>query len=263
MSYIAARPLHFVGGLGRKALQFVSSRELPRNVDIYLGRQWSGLLAVLVWKVGSFGFPFGLLLPLAVVGGIHCRRHIPVFVWLFLSIYPVVIVAYLVSARYRVPIVPIIILPAAAGVVALVNMARSRQNARLVLNLILLCAVAAALCFPRSFASERVDYEAEMHYCLAGALLDRHRPDEAEDHYRRALALRPDYADARFNYGLVLARRGETRRAIVQWQRIIDKDPGYVDAHRALARAYEALGEPLPESKQPGNEPQSVSHSAL
>ena len=51
-----------------KSLQVVSSREIPRNLDIYLFRRWSSLLALTVWKVGRFGFPFGVLLPLAWSG---------------------------------------------------------------------------------------------------------------------------------------------------------------------------------------------------
>lgn len=61
-------PLDFLAGLGRKAIRVISAREIPRNVDVYVHREDSALLSLLVWRVGSVGFPMALLTPLAVVG---------------------------------------------------------------------------------------------------------------------------------------------------------------------------------------------------
>ena len=39
--------------------------------------EWSSLMRVLTWKVGGFGFPFGIVLPFAVVGLVYYwRRHV-------------------------------------------------------------------------------------------------------------------------------------------------------------------------------------------
>jgi 4-amino-4-deoxy-L-arabinose transferase-like glycosyltransferase len=68
LQFARTRPVRFLAGLGAKTLTLVSSREMPRNLDIYLHRQWSPLLSVLAWKLGAWGFPFGLIFLFAVVG---------------------------------------------------------------------------------------------------------------------------------------------------------------------------------------------------
>ena len=80
--YVRSDPAGFIGGLVGKALRFISSREIPRNVDVYVMSNWSKLLGILAWKVGGFGFPFGVLLPLAILGAIAARREISAPFWL-------------------------------------------------------------------------------------------------------------------------------------------------------------------------------------
>jgi len=92
LDYARSEPLSFLRGVADKSLQFVSSRELPRNLDLYCFRQWSGLLAVLTWKVGGFGFPFGVLAPLAVAGLILGWQRIPTPLLLFVVLHPLSII---------------------------------------------------------------------------------------------------------------------------------------------------------------------------
>ena len=58
--YGRSDPAGLMRGLAVKSGHLLSSRELPRNVDIYVFREWSVVLRSLVWKVGNFGFPFGI-----------------------------------------------------------------------------------------------------------------------------------------------------------------------------------------------------------
>jgi 4-amino-4-deoxy-L-arabinose transferase-like glycosyltransferase len=83
--FASEHPLQFLSGLGHKLLALIASREIPRNVDVYLYRSDVPLLAVGVWKAGRFGFPFGLLLPLAALGAAVNWRRIPTPVWLMLG----------------------------------------------------------------------------------------------------------------------------------------------------------------------------------
>ena len=46
---------------------FWQGQEFLPDLDPYYGREFSGLLAALMWK-GWIGFPFGLVAPLALVG---------------------------------------------------------------------------------------------------------------------------------------------------------------------------------------------------
>ena len=72
------------------------------------------VLWVLLWKVPGLAFPFGLLLPLAVVGlGVAWRRA-PVLA-ASVVLLGLTVAAFFVTARYRAPLVPLLALFAAAG----------------------------------------------------------------------------------------------------------------------------------------------------
>ena len=235
--YIREQPIHFLKGLARKTAQLFSSREIPRNLDVYLYRRWSSVLRVLVWKCGGFGFPFGLLGPLALLGLIAERKRWPAPLVMCVVVGPVTIVFFIAAGRYRVPMIPVFAVLAAAGMTSLLDAGRRRDLKTLAVSLLAVIAVGVGICFPREFAVERTDFEAELDYCAAGTLLEFGRPEEAAERLRAALQRRPDYLEARFNYGVALAQRGRVDKAVEQWREVLRLDPDDPDALRALEEA--------------------------
>ena len=65
--YMTSEPLDFTGLLAYKSYLFLRGDEIPRNRDLYFARNDSSLLSILLWKKG-LAFPFGLVVPLALVG---------------------------------------------------------------------------------------------------------------------------------------------------------------------------------------------------
>ncbi|MBU0678002.1 MAG: tetratricopeptide repeat protein, partial [Verrucomicrobia bacterium] len=227
LAYARQQTRSFVTGLAWKALRFVNGRELPRNVDLYLFRKWSLVLRCLVWKAGGFGMPFGLLLPLSLLGLLLHRRRIPWPVWSFLLTYPVVIVLYFVSARYRVVAVPFLVVPAAAGVTSMASLVRNRLWSRLVPALLFLLAVGSLFAWPRSFAEERTDYEAEMYRALGRVHYQSGRLEDARASLERALALAPDMAEALIDMGNVMADLGDKHEALALARQALAANPGH------------------------------------
>jgi Flp pilus assembly protein TadD len=72
------------------------------------------------------------------------------------------------------------------------------------------------------------------HNNLAGALIARGAVDEAVGHIEKALALKPDYAEARSNLGLALASRGRIDEAAAQYRKALELQPAYAEAHNNL-----------------------------
>ncbi|MBD3178245.1 MAG: hypothetical protein GF417_00855, partial [Candidatus Latescibacteria bacterium] len=162
--YVVSRPIGYLTGLFSKTAQFFNSREMPRNIDPYTEREFSRLYSLLIWKVGGFGFPFGVIIILAVLGIIRFGSRIPVPVSLFLVFYPLSVILVFVASRYRVPYIPVLAVPAAAGLASLPGMIRESTPRRLAGTIGLIAALALAVSAPGPFAVEKHDYRSEM-YC--------------------------------------------------------------------------------------------------
>jgi tetratricopeptide (TPR) repeat protein len=189
---VVQHPAATLRNAGRKVLQLIGSREIPRNEDIYLYREWSGLLATLLWKVGRFGFPFGLLFPAAVAGLWWTRRQAPAPLTLFPLLYGLALLAVFVSGRYRVPMIPVLCLWAAAGGQALWRRWRAAgrgRRIRWIAGAVLLALLSSG---PGPFCEEQVNYRAELYALLGTALQNRGRLEEAADAYFRSLEHEPD-----------------------------------------------------------------------
>jgi tetratricopeptide (TPR) repeat protein len=86
-------------------------------------------------------------------------------------------------------------------------------------------------------ALERHD-DAVLHNRL-GVLYGRAgRLDEAENHFRRALELKPDYADAHANLASIYGRRGDIKAAIASLETALQYDPANLLALKNLTFAY-------------------------
>lgn len=227
----AAAPSDFLAGLGAKTLRLLSARELPRNTDLYLFREDSALLAASVWKLGRFGFPFGLLLPLVVAG--FFSRQLAWQLWLFLAAAGLALVLVFVSARYRVELVPISSLPAAAGVLAL---GRSWRPALAAIAALGVAVVSGPFC------EEGLNYRAELCYALGFERSARGDLAGGIADYRQAVALDPALAEAHGDLGRLLLGRGDVAGAASHLEQAVRLAPGIAADHELLAEVLLRLG---------------------
>jgi len=82
---------------------------------------------------------------------------------------------------------------------------------------------------------------AEAHYNYGVALGDLRQYEEAVASYERAIALKHDYADAYFNRGVALAELGRPVQAIESYDRAIAFNPGYAEVHNNRGIALDHL----------------------
>ncbi len=243
LEYAAGEPLAFASGLGKKTLQFVSSRELPRNLDAYLFRQWSAILSLLLWKGGAFGFPFGLLLPLAAAGLFLRRRETPLLLPLFLLLWGAAVIAVFVTARYRVPIVPLLAAPAGAGIIGICNALRKGRWGRIAAAGAIAAGAILISTVPGPFEAEKIDYEPELHCCLAEALQQAGRVDDAITEFGKAIALDEGNADAHVNLATLLIAQNRFDEAIDACRTALRHRPDMAQAHCNLAALLIDRGE--------------------
>jgi tetratricopeptide (TPR) repeat protein len=73
-------------------------------------------------------------------------------------------------------------------------------------------------------------------------LIDQGKPDEALDCCRRALELRPDYAEAHHSLGNVLRDQGKLEEAVACYRRALELNPDFAGAHNNLGNAFKDQG---------------------
>ena len=252
-------PLDFLAGLGRKTIRVISAREIPRNVDVYAHREDSALLSVLVWRVGSVGFPLALLTPLAVVGmcigrsksherGTDSRRNGEVLsrrvLMSFVLLYPASVALFFVAARYRLPAVAAMTMFSAVGLCELVRMfdPRREPGGRLFQCTLLLFVSLIAVNLPEFPSSDYVDARAERDMAVAAGYRMEGKPEEAERFARRAIRIDSTYAAARIQLGLVLVERSEDAMAAAEFERAIELDPDTAEARWHLGAIHGRAG---------------------
>ena len=241
LGYITSQPLDWLQLTGRKILLLVNRTEMLDTESQESYAEWSAPIAVLSWVAH-----FGLLVPLAVLGMILSWRDRRLGILHALTIaYALSVVMFFVFARYRYPLVPFLLLFAAAPfdspfdshprqvVARMFAQGRSWQPA---------VVLAAAI-----FANVPMLSSALMHAItennLGTALQEQRRYEEAIRHHQRAIALVPEYAPAYNNLGAALRSSGRVDEAIAQYRRALELRPEYPSATRNLAIALVAKGD--------------------
>jgi tetratricopeptide (TPR) repeat protein len=79
---------------------------------------------------------------------------------------------------------------------------------------------------------------------LGNALMQEGRFQEAIADFRRAIRIKPDYADVYNNYGAALIRVGQQREAMAQYEQALKLKPDFPQALNNSGAALEQMGQP-------------------
>ena len=274
LEYVRTQPGDWLRLTGRKVMLTLNGSEVADTEDQLSHADWSVPL-----RLAGHVWHFGLLAPLGAAG--ICltwgrRRQLRPF-HLMLAAYAASVVLFAVMGRYRHPLAPLLMLFAAAGTVAVWQMARTRSGWRtpqavwaggLAAGLLVFCnwpvlsmsdmrAITALNVGTELQAEGRLDEAVEQyrqvlaltpddalaHSNLGTALAAQDRLDEAVGHYERALALAPGDADAHSNLGNALLSLGRADEGVASLRRALDVDPGSAEAHAALGIALHDGGD--------------------
>ena len=261
---IRAHPAGWLRLLGRKMLMVWNRYEVGDAESLYVYANQSRVLSGLVsiWH-------FGGLVPLAAVGIVATwsqRRRLWIYYALIGSMACAVALFY-VMARYRFPLVPLLVPFAAAGLVdvfrliarrawrpiagrslvllltgVVVNLPvhpEARLNALAYMNAGVAEAQAGDLAaatpyFRRAVAGHPASAEAR--YNLAQVLALQGKYAEAIEHYLVALRAGPTLTGVAYNLGVAYEQVGRLDDALAQYRRAVANDPADRDAQAALAR---------------------------
>jgi tetratricopeptide (TPR) repeat protein len=214
IDFIKERPLLYLKGLAYKSVQLLSSREIPRNVEIYLFGRWSLLLRLLCFKIDGFGFPFGVLLPLTVIGLMTYWHKTPTPVKLFLFFESISIVLVFVTARYRVTLIPVMTLPAALGVAVIGHLLFGRKLVKLAIIGVFIIGICTLSSAPGPFPEELPNYNAELYANVGASMVKHEEYNQAAGYLRKAISLNPNDGLAQANLATALWKTGNIEQAL-------------------------------------------------
>ena len=254
LQFISSQPGAWLALMARKAALLVNRSEMVDTEDQASYAEWSWPL----WLLGPIAH-FGVLVPLAVLGVFATwplRSRLWVLYALILA-YAASVVLFYVFARYRYPLVPMLMILAAAGLAegraycvargflgtpkrgtreggspALAGLKTCATSLRWTLAAVAVAALAAN--WPLLSTN---DMRAVTENNLGAAEQADRRFDEADAHYRRSIAFRSDYAPAYSNLGATLRARGRNAESIAAYEQALRLQPEYADAHYNLGNA--------------------------
>ena len=238
LEFVTSRPGAWLKLMARKFALLANATEMLDTESQEAHAEWSWPL-----RIGGWFGHFGVLVPLAVLGLVltwPLRARLWV-VYAMTIAYAASVVVFYVFARYRYPLVPLLIVFAAGGLVQAADaLARRRWH----LTPALPVAVVLAAVFANWPMLSATLMRAITETNLAVALQGEGRLDEAIDHYQRAIALQPEYAPAYNNLGAALHAKGRHDEAIATYQQALRLRPDFPLAHYNLANALNDAGRP-------------------
>ena len=237
IEYIRARPLEWLALEGRKLRLLWNATEILDTESQETYAEYSPVL-----RLTGHVAHFGVLAPLAALGIWVTWRDRRRF-WILhamIAVYAASVLAFYVVARYRLPLVPLLMLFAGAAVGESFEFVRTRTFAERSLAVIALAAVAIVCNWPTISVNAM---RAATYHNVAAVLQEDGRLDDAAAAYRRALSIQPDYALSHEGLGSVLRRQGKLDEAIAQLKEAVRLDPGFGDARFNLANAVAERGD--------------------
>ena len=235
--FMGENPLLELSLLLDKTALFFNAHETPNHNNFQFMKRFSPVL----W-MAPFGF--GLVVPFAILGAAlslaDWRRHTPLYI--FFCVYAVSVIAFFVTARYRLPVLPVFIIFASSGAWWVFDKLRERDFKPALVALLPLTALFIGV----NWEIDRFEEDAgfAMNHAMVGqAYLKKGELQEAESSFREAAKISPENADYHYMLGVILLRGGDTPAATSEFYSALEVKKGHSWAHYELGNIHLAGGE--------------------
>jgi tetratricopeptide (TPR) repeat protein len=229
--FIRGEPSKWLGLMLTKVNLALNAYESPDAEDQYFYERYVPLLAVL----GSV-LTYGVILPLAAAGWVltwRRREELSILHVVLATLYTGVVLFY-VFARYRYPVVPILVLFAGAAIVEGFARLRARSSEQVWPASI---ALAATAIVSNNWVHPK-DWQLWEQYSNSGVTYSTRGDDEnAVEMFHRALAIEPSKAEVWGNLGVSLQNLKRHEESAAAFQRALELRPGDARAEARLGKA--------------------------
>jgi tetratricopeptide (TPR) repeat protein len=237
MQFIREQPARWMLLTLKKFHLFWSGYEIPNNQDIYFFGGYSSLFKALVWR-RVIACPFGILAPLALAGIVislfSWRRFLLLHGFTFL--YMLSVIAFFVCSRYRMPVIPFLVIFASLAVTQWIVWVRAAEYRKLMLSacLVLVLFVLLNVDF---YGAGRSD-TSQSYFNLGRVYQEQELYGKATAQYRKALRLNPHYAEPHVNLGRIARETDQLDVAIREYKEAIRLDPSLPEPYNNLGNIY-------------------------
>jgi tetratricopeptide (TPR) repeat protein len=236
MDFIKTHPGAFISNMVRKAFFFWSVYEIPQIEHLPFERQYSWILRLPTPS-------FGIVCPLGAIGAVLAlrRRKEAWLLLMFTLAYSASIVTFFVVARYRLPMVPALMVFAAYYIIWLTTAAKAGTWRPIAYSLgaFILLFVLVHINFYRIHP---LNGFAQSYYRLGIIYEAKGNPALALANYRKALDLDPSIVPAHVNLGILFSRQEKYGEAEKELRDAVTRDPGYDKALYNLGLVYADMG---------------------
>jgi tetratricopeptide (TPR) repeat protein len=218
--FLTEKPFSFLKLMLRKFVLFWNGNEWSNNRDFYFFARSAPLLRILTWRFIIY-FPFGLIAPLAMIGIVIAHRaKKDIFILeIFLFTYMLSVILFFVTARYRVPLLPILILFAAYALDRFIYELRQGKISEFTKYLLffLIILIPVNLKIPGFYPEN----PAQAHYSLGVVYEKKGDNQKAIEEYKRALAYNPGLAEAYANLGGIYGDQGKHELSLEYYRKAL------------------------------------------
>jgi len=204
--FIREKPADFLKLTIKKVYLFWNYFEISNNNSLYFVTRYVGLTFIPFYL-------FSLIGPLGFVGAVDClfRPGPRRLLGLTIFAYSLTVIAFFVTDRFRLPIVPLLTICSSYVIYEIVTAARNNDRRRFAVlgGAVILVGI---FCWS-DFYRHHDTNEALAHYSLGNTFLKKGNYDRAAAEYRRAADLAPCVPHAHTNLGVIAFYRGDTAAA--------------------------------------------------
>jgi tetratricopeptide (TPR) repeat protein len=226
--YIFGKPLSWMGLMLKKLDLFWNSYEISNNQNIYFYRRFASITKILPSL-------FWIISPLSLIGLVLVFKKGRKYqiIGYFVIVYMFTVVAFFVNSRFRLPVLPFLIILASFASCKGIDFIRERNPRRIAtfaITLIILLPLTNIDFYGISHDSFAMSY-----FSLGNIYLKKGLSDQALAEYDTALGMAPCVPKAHLNRGVIFFGRGDYEQAEREFDLELSQCQSSPEAHNNLA----------------------------
>lgn len=265
MKFISGQPLAYLRLLGEKMVYFFNKKEI---YDIAMS---PSTMASYIPVLRALFLNYALIFPLAAAGiFFSIRNRVPNYLlYSFLISYSAANIMFMINSRYRLPIVPVLIIYAAYGIAEIWHAVKTNTRIAvysflvLILGIVIMSLPAGAasrnqetgdreivalLCLQKgeydkaleiyNSIIEKNGLNYEVYNNMAKAYIHKGMLDKAESAAKRSMEIRDGFSDAHYTLGVIYDAKNLVKDSIEEFKKAVSLMPNNAEYHYCLGFGY-------------------------